>query len=214
MRALAGPAEEQREAPVSMAAGRWGWGLPGLPLVLLGLVLVPVLVLLGVTRRLRRRFAAAPRGSAAGEAAVARALVLTAHPDDEAMFFAPTLLALGRAGGRPAVLCCSAGEGTGGRGGDSRLPPLHLPPLGVGPAVRSARGCKGCDVSVVPPRDVIAVLTLPASLGKNCAAKALPCLSSRGLGTVLGCGTSSYPATPWCDHAYVAAAKMQLPAGF
>uniref|UniRef100_A0A8B9VV12 N-acetylglucosaminylphosphatidylinositol deacetylase n=1 Tax=Anas zonorhyncha TaxID=75864 RepID=A0A8B9VV12_9AVES len=93
-----------------MAAGRWGWGLPGLPLVLLGLVLVPVLVLLGVTRRLRRRFAAAPRGSAAGEAAVARALVLTAHPDDEAMFFAPTLLALGRAGGRPAVLCCSAGN--------------------------------------------------------------------------------------------------------
>nr|XP_027328428.1 N-acetylglucosaminyl-phosphatidylinositol de-N-acetylase isoform X1 [Anas platyrhynchos]XP_038021937.1 N-acetylglucosaminyl-phosphatidylinositol de-N-acetylase isoform X1 [Anas platyrhynchos]XP_038021938.1 N-acetylglucosaminyl-phosphatidylinositol de-N-acetylase isoform X1 [Anas platyrhynchos] len=93
-----------------MAAGRWGWGLPGLSLVLLGLVLVPVLVLLGVTRRLRRRFAAAPRGSAAGEAAVARALVLTAHPDDEAMFFAPTLLALGRAGGRPAVLCCSAGN--------------------------------------------------------------------------------------------------------
>ncbi|KAI6074385.1 N-acetylglucosaminylphosphatidylinositol deacetylase [Aix galericulata] len=93
-----------------MAAGRWGWGLPGLPLVLLGLVLVPLLVLLGVTRRLRRRFAAAPWGSAAGEAAVARALVLTAHPDDEAMFFAPTLLALGRAGGRPAVLCCSAGN--------------------------------------------------------------------------------------------------------
>lgn len=133
MRALAGPAGEQCEAPVAMAAGRWGWGLPGLPLVLLVPVLVLVLVLLGVTRRLRRRFAAAPWGSAAGEAAVARALVLTAHPDDEAMFFAPTLLALGRAGSRPAVLCCSAGEGTGGRGGDSRLPPPPPSPFGCRP---------------------------------------------------------------------------------
>lgn len=120
------------------------------------------------------------------------------------------------AGPAAAPRCCAAPQvrGRGDAAGTAGCPPLRLPPLGVGPAVTSARGCKGCDVSVVPPRDVIAVLTLPASLGKNCAAKALPCLSSRGLGTILGCGTSSYPATPWCDHAYVSAAKMQLPAEF
>ncbi|XP_041882527.1 N-acetylglucosaminyl-phosphatidylinositol de-N-acetylase, partial [Corvus kubaryi] len=39
-----------------------------------------------------------------------RALVVTAHPDDEAMFFAPALLGLRSAGAAPAVLCCSAGN--------------------------------------------------------------------------------------------------------
>ncbi|XP_042647277.1 N-acetylglucosaminyl-phosphatidylinositol de-N-acetylase isoform X2 [Tyto alba] len=90
-----------------MAAGRWGWGLAALALVLA--------LLLDGARRLRRRYAAAGaraslRGRGRGMAAGARALLVTAHPDDEAMFFAPTLLGLGRAGVRAAVLCCSAGN--------------------------------------------------------------------------------------------------------
>lgn len=84
-------------------------------------------LLLGGARRLRRRYAAggagpALRGRAAAAAAAradgVRALLVTAHPDDEAMFFAPTVLGLGRAGARAAVLCCSAGEGGRGTTGD------------------------------------------------------------------------------------------------
>lgn len=115
---LAGPPVSCRSSapPVAMAAGPWGWG----PAVVLALLLA---LLLGGARRLRRRYAAggagpALRGRAAAAAARAdgvRALLVTAHPDDEAMFFAPTVLGLGRAGARAAVLCCSAGEG-GGRG--------------------------------------------------------------------------------------------------
>ncbi|KAM6242464.1 N-acetylglucosaminyl-phosphatidylinositol de-N-acetylase isoform 2-T5 [Porphyrio hochstetteri] len=97
-----------------MAAGPWGWGLAGLlvPLVLLA---VPFALLLGSARRLRRRYAAARAraslsGGAAARADGVRALLVTAHPDDEAMFFAPTVLGLARAGGRVAVLCCSAGN--------------------------------------------------------------------------------------------------------
>ncbi|XP_071431057.1 N-acetylglucosaminyl-phosphatidylinositol de-N-acetylase [Pithys albifrons albifrons] len=76
-----------------MAAALW---------LLAGLVL-----LLAGARRLRRGRArwgprAAPRGG--------RALVLTAHPDDEALFFGPALLGLRRAGAVPALLCCSAGN--------------------------------------------------------------------------------------------------------
>lgn len=99
------PAERCAVA-VAMAAGPWGWGLAVLPLLLLA-------VLRCAARRLRSR-------SAAESAAVLRdddvsALLVTAHPDDEVMFFAPTLLCLGRAGARLAVLCCSAGErGCGG----------------------------------------------------------------------------------------------------
>lgn len=37
------------------------------------------------------------------------ALLVTAHPDDEAMFFAPLVLALLRAGMRVALLCLSTG---------------------------------------------------------------------------------------------------------
>ncbi|OXB59502.1 hypothetical protein ASZ78_004475 [Callipepla squamata] len=51
-----------------------------------------------------RSAAGLPRGDGVS------ALLVTAHPDDEAMFFAPTLLGLGRAGARLAVLCCSAGN--------------------------------------------------------------------------------------------------------
>ncbi len=35
--------------------------------------------------------------------------VVIAHPDDESMFFTPTLLALQRRGQRAAVLCLSSG---------------------------------------------------------------------------------------------------------
>lgn len=88
-----------------MAAGPWGWGLAVLLLLLA--------VLRCAARRLRSR-------SATNSAAVSRdddvsALLVTAHPDDEVMFFAPTLLCLGRAGARLAVLCCSAGERGCGR---------------------------------------------------------------------------------------------------
>ncbi|XP_074888935.1 N-acetylglucosaminyl-phosphatidylinositol de-N-acetylase isoform X2 [Buteo buteo] len=93
-----------------MAAGPWGWG----PTALLALLLA---LLLGGARRLRRRYAAGGagpalrgRGRAAARADGVRALLVTAHPDDEAMFFAPTVLGLGRAGARAAVLCCSAGN--------------------------------------------------------------------------------------------------------
>ncbi|XP_069647217.1 N-acetylglucosaminyl-phosphatidylinositol de-N-acetylase isoform X2 [Haliaeetus albicilla] len=95
-----------------MAAGPWGWG----PAALLALLLA---LLLGGARRLRRRYAAGgagpalrgrARAAAAARADGVRALLVTAHPDDEAMFFAPTVLGLGRAGARAAVLCCSAGN--------------------------------------------------------------------------------------------------------
>ncbi|CAK6437577.1 unnamed protein product [Pipistrellus nathusii] len=39
-----------------------------------------------------------------------RALLVIAHPDDEAMFFAPTLLGLARLGRRLFLLCFSAGN--------------------------------------------------------------------------------------------------------
>ncbi|XP_029883308.1 N-acetylglucosaminyl-phosphatidylinositol de-N-acetylase [Aquila chrysaetos chrysaetos] len=95
-----------------MAAGPWGWG----PAVLLVLLLA---LLLGGARRLRRRYAAGGAGpslrgrgraAAAARADGVRALLVTAHPDDEVMFFAPTVLGLGRAGAHAAVLCCSAGN--------------------------------------------------------------------------------------------------------
>ncbi|XP_075374446.1 N-acetylglucosaminyl-phosphatidylinositol de-N-acetylase isoform X2 [Mycteria americana] len=94
-----------------MAAGPRGWGLAALAL-LLALLLG---LLLGGARRLRRRYAAdgaraSLRGRAAARADGVRLLLVTAHPDDEAMFFAPTVLGLGRAGARAAVLCCSAGN--------------------------------------------------------------------------------------------------------
>ncbi|XP_054065311.1 N-acetylglucosaminyl-phosphatidylinositol de-N-acetylase isoform X1 [Rissa tridactyla] len=86
-----------------MAAGPWGWGLAALALLLA--------LLLGGARRLRRRYAAAgARAALRGRAGGVRALLVTAHPDDEAMFFAPTVLGLGKAGARPAVLCCSPGN--------------------------------------------------------------------------------------------------------
>ncbi|XP_068066653.1 N-acetylglucosaminyl-phosphatidylinositol de-N-acetylase isoform X1 [Anomalospiza imberbis] len=87
-----------------MAAGPWSWGTPA-ALALPPLLLLLLLLLLGGARRLRRG-RAGPRGCARG----GRALVLTAHPDDEAMFFAPALLGLRSAGAAPAVLCCSAGN--------------------------------------------------------------------------------------------------------
>ncbi|XP_065588082.1 N-acetylglucosaminyl-phosphatidylinositol de-N-acetylase [Cyrtonyx montezumae] len=83
-----------------MAAGPWGWGLLAL--------LLPLVLLLGAARRLRSRSAAASAGLSRADDV--SALLVTAHPDDEVMFFAPTLLGLGRASARLAVLCCSAGN--------------------------------------------------------------------------------------------------------
>ena len=37
-------------------------------------------------------------------------LLVIAHPDDESMFFAPTLVSLARAGARMHVLCLSNGK--------------------------------------------------------------------------------------------------------
>lgn len=118
------PAFPAGAAPVAMAAGPWCWG----PAALL-LLLAPLLALL--LGGARRRYAAAGaraslRGTAAARAGGVRALLVTAHPDDEAMFFAPTVLGLGRAGARPAVLCCSAGEG--GRAGNGGTPTPEVPP--------------------------------------------------------------------------------------
>lgn len=125
LRPLPFPAGAARRgaAPVAMAAGPWGWGLAVLALLLA--------LLLSGARRLRRRSAAdgaraSLRGRAAARAGGARVLLVTAHPDDEAMFFAPTLLGLGRAGARAAVLCCSAGEG--GRAGSGGAPIPEVPP--------------------------------------------------------------------------------------
>uniref|UniRef100_A0A8D0GER2 N-acetylglucosaminylphosphatidylinositol deacetylase n=1 Tax=Sphenodon punctatus TaxID=8508 RepID=A0A8D0GER2_SPHPU len=39
-----------------------------------------------------------------------RALLVTAHPDDETMFFAPTILRLGRGRAQLWLLCCSSGN--------------------------------------------------------------------------------------------------------
>lgn len=43
------------------------------------------------------------------EASAGCALLVTAHPDDEAMFWAPTILALVERGLRVALLCLSTG---------------------------------------------------------------------------------------------------------
>ncbi|KAM8797480.1 N-acetylglucosaminyl-phosphatidylinositol de-N-acetylase [Eudromia elegans] len=83
-----------------MAAGPLLWAL---------LLLPPLLLLLA--RRLRRRYAGGGAGApAAARPGDVRALLVTAHPDDEALFFAPTVLRLGRGGARAALLCCSAGN--------------------------------------------------------------------------------------------------------
>lgn len=134
------PAFPAGAAPVAMAAGPWCWGPAALLLPLLAL-------LLGGARR--RYAAAGGRASLRGTAAAARAggvraLLVTAHPDDEAMFFAPTVLGLGRAGARPAVLCCSAGEV--GRAGNGGTPTAEVPP----PPPREA-GLPTRDVTGGPP---------------------------------------------------------------
>jgi len=42
-----------------------------------------------------------------------RVLLVTAHPDDETIFFSPTLNALQRAGTRVSILCLSTGNADG-----------------------------------------------------------------------------------------------------
>ncbi|XP_031823723.1 N-acetylglucosaminyl-phosphatidylinositol de-N-acetylase isoform X6 [Sarcophilus harrisii] len=65
-----------------------------------------------------------------------RVLLLTAHPDDEAMFFAPTLLGLTRLRYRVSLLCCSAGNY-----------------YNQG-AIRKRELLQSCDVLGIPPSSV------------------------------------------------------------
>lgn len=53
---------------------------------------------------------AAQLSSLAGDALKPRAAVLTAHPDDEAMFFAPSILSMVDAGWDMHAICISDGE--------------------------------------------------------------------------------------------------------
>ncbi|XP_006138807.3 N-acetylglucosaminyl-phosphatidylinositol de-N-acetylase [Pelodiscus sinensis] len=81
----------------------------------LGWLLAALLALLWLgSRWLRRRGAGwGHRTLCAAGAARAddvRALILTAHPDDEAMFFAPTILSLGRFRAELWLLCGSTGN--------------------------------------------------------------------------------------------------------
>uniref|UniRef100_A0A8C0QQF7 N-acetylglucosaminyl-phosphatidylinositol de-N-acetylase n=2 Tax=Chelonoidis abingdonii TaxID=106734 RepID=A0A8C0QQF7_CHEAB len=81
----------------------------------LGSFLVVLLTLLWLgSRWLRRRGAGWGHRTlcTAGPARAddVRALVVTAHPDDEAMFFAPTILSLGRFRAQLWLLCCSSGN--------------------------------------------------------------------------------------------------------
>ncbi|XP_067421949.1 N-acetylglucosaminyl-phosphatidylinositol de-N-acetylase isoform X1 [Emydura macquarii macquarii] len=84
-------------------------------LALLGSLLALLLTLLWLgSRWLRRRSAGwGHRTLCAAAPALGddvRALVVTAHPDDEAMFFAPTILSLGRCRASLWLLCCSSGN--------------------------------------------------------------------------------------------------------
>ena len=54
-----------------------------------------------------------PRSAVSAGPSKPAALLVTAHPDDEAMFFAPTLLALARVGVPVTVLCLSTGDADG-----------------------------------------------------------------------------------------------------
>lgn len=54
-----------------------------------------------------------PRPGLAAEGQGRSALILTAHPDDEAMFFAPTILGLRNHGWDVSGLCLSLGDAEG-----------------------------------------------------------------------------------------------------
>nr|XP_005298249.1 N-acetylglucosaminyl-phosphatidylinositol de-N-acetylase isoform X2 [Chrysemys picta bellii] len=94
------------------------WSLPGsvaMALALLGSFLAALLALVWLgSRWLRRRGAGWGHrtlcAAALARADDVRALVVTAHPDDEAMFFAPTILSLGRFRAQLWLLCCSSGN--------------------------------------------------------------------------------------------------------
>ncbi|XP_065428979.1 N-acetylglucosaminyl-phosphatidylinositol de-N-acetylase isoform X2 [Chrysemys picta bellii] len=84
-------------------------------LALLGSFLAALLALVWLgSRWLRRRGAGWGHrtlcAAAPARADDVRALVVTAHPDDEAMFFAPTILSLGRFRAQLWLLCCSSGN--------------------------------------------------------------------------------------------------------
>ncbi|XP_068945698.1 N-acetylglucosaminyl-phosphatidylinositol de-N-acetylase [Petaurus breviceps papuanus] len=75
-------------------------------------------------------------GEPVREGSGSRALLLTAHPDDEAMFFAPTLLGLTRLRYRVSLLCFSAGNY-----------------YNQG-AIRKRELLQSCDVLGIPPSSV------------------------------------------------------------
>ncbi|XP_027717679.1 N-acetylglucosaminyl-phosphatidylinositol de-N-acetylase [Vombatus ursinus] len=75
-------------------------------------------------------------GELVREGSGSRALILTAHPDDEAMFFAPTLLGLTRLSYRVSLLCFSAGNY-----------------YNQG-AIRKRELLQSCDVLGIPPSSV------------------------------------------------------------
>lgn len=60
-------------------------------------------------------------------AGTAVVLLAIAHPDDESMFFVPTLLHLKESGATVHVLCLSTGESTSGTGRLSRMHRLIIP---------------------------------------------------------------------------------------
>lgn len=97
------------------------------------------------------------------------ALLVTAHPDDEAMFFAPLLLALLRAGVRVALLCLS----TGASGGGPRLEPgctseIERHPTSHSPSAAQAGNADG--LGAVRAQELYrACALLGVSWGRPCA---------------------------------------------
>uniref|UniRef100_A0A6I8NKZ7 N-acetylglucosaminylphosphatidylinositol deacetylase n=1 Tax=Ornithorhynchus anatinus TaxID=9258 RepID=A0A6I8NKZ7_ORNAN len=59
------------------------------------------------------------------EGSRSRTLLLTAHPDDEAVFFVPTVLGLARQRWRVSLLCLSADERTEAQRSEVTHPRLH-----------------------------------------------------------------------------------------
>jgi N-acetylglucosaminylphosphatidylinositol deacetylase len=106
---------------------------------LLALVAVAAAVLAALLGRFTRWPPPPERARSGRHAATAStppsALLVTAHPDDEAMFFAPTILALRRGGYRVRILCLSAGINGPADGRTTRADELRAAAgrLGVAP---------------------------------------------------------------------------------
>eukprot|EP00891_Asterochloris_glomerata_P001427 jgi/Astpho2/1427/Aster-06277 len=79
-----------------------------------------------------------------------RTLIVTAHPDDEAMFFVPAIIGLQRSGHDLFVLCLSTGNGSAGNSAETVLAPrLFCAPAGnaegLGP-VRQQELTRACGI--------------------------------------------------------------------